>query len=311
MRQVWLLGAAMAALALAACQPPDPLNEARQTCARAEAEAEARTQACTELLDSGELADADKAAAHANRGAAHYEAGDVTAALRDYEASLRIEPNMPLAIMGRAGILIDSGQLDAAEPLVQQLIESGEYAAQASYYAGNIALARGQSDAAIAAYDRAIAADGRHAFAYANRGAAKQRLENYAGAIEDYDAAVRINPQLPQAYAGLCWSRVLMEDGDQAQARSAADAAAAGDPRNVQGQLCRGLLQLRAGEWADAQASYEAALAVEPGNPTALFGRGIARRRGGDNTGTRDMNQAREFSPHVARAFEELGVRTY
>jgi Flp pilus assembly protein TadD len=96
-----------------------------------------------------------------------------------------------------------------------------------------------------------------------------------------------------------------------AQARADADAAAAADPRNVQGQLCRGLLQLRAGEWAAARSSYEAALAVAPGNPSALFGRGVARRRSGDNEGREDMNQARDFDSHVARSFEDLGVDTY
>lgn len=311
MRQVWLLGAACVVLAFVACERPDPLNEARQTCASAEAEAEARMEACSQLIESGELTDADKAAAHANRGTASFEAGDNSAALQDFRASLALAPEGALATMGSAGILIESGQLDAAEPMVQQLLESGEYTAQAHYYAGNIALARSQNDAAIAAYDQALQADPQHAFAFANRGAARQRLLNYAGAIEDYDAALRINPQLPQAYAGRCWSRVLMEGGDQSAAKRDADQAVEADARNVQGQLCRGLLQLRAGEWANAQASYEAALAVEPGNPTALFGKGIARRRGGDDEGRGDMNQARDFSPHVARAFEELGVRTY
>lgn len=64
------------------------------------------------------------------------------------------------------------------------------------------------------------------------------------------------------------------------------------DPRNVEGQLCRGVLQLREGQWADAKTSFEAALAVESRNPIALFGRGVARRRSGDNAATQDMNQA-------------------
>jgi hypothetical protein len=37
----------------------------------------------------------------------------------------------------------------------------------------------------------------------------------------------------------------------------------------------------------------------------------VARRRSGDRDGRDDMNQARDFEPHIARAFEELGVETY
>jgi tetratricopeptide (TPR) repeat protein len=125
------------------------------------------------------------------------------------------------------------------------------------------------------------------------------------------EPALRIPPPRTPPLAGRCWTRVLMEDGDLAGARRDADQAATADPRNVRAQLCRGLLQLRAGEWAEARESYEAALAVEPGNPNALFGRGVARRRGGDNEGREDMNQARDFDRHVARAFEDLGVQTF
>ncbi|MEZ6023551.1 MAG: hypothetical protein R3C16_09135 [Hyphomonadaceae bacterium] len=85
--------AAVAAVALAACQPADPLAQARRTCADARAEAEARMEACTSAIESGSLDAAERADAQANRGDASYEAGDVTAALRDYTASLDVTPN--------------------------------------------------------------------------------------------------------------------------------------------------------------------------------------------------------------------------
>jgi tetratricopeptide (TPR) repeat protein len=312
MRTAWLLaGAGLALLALAACQPADPLAEARRTCLDAGAEAEARMQACSAMIDSGELSAADRAAAFSNRGAATYEAGDVTAALRDFGAALAADENAMLAVKGRATILVESGQLDAAEPLVRRLVESGAFAAEAHYLTGVIAQQRGDATGAVQAFDASVAADRRFAPAYAQRGAIKQRQEDYAGAMADYYEAIEINPQYAPARAGRCWTAVLMGDANVARAREDADAAAEIDPRNVQGQLCRGLLQLRAGEWANARVSYEAVLQVEPGNPTALFGRGVARRRAGDNAGIEDMNQARDFEEHVGRQFEDLGVTTY
>ena len=308
----WVAGLALV-LATAACErtPPDPLAEARRVCADDGAEAEARMEACGALVDTGTIEEAERGVALARRGAATQEAGDVTDALRDYNAALAIDEANALALKGRASIMIASVQLDAAEPLVQRLLASGEYAADAHFLAGEIARIRGNSEAASAAYGEAIAADRDYAPAYASRGLIKQNALDYTGAVADYDAALNINPQLTTAMAGRCWSNVLMQDGNLGRARSDADAAAQADPRNVQAQLCRGLLQLRAGEWEAAQASYEAALEVEPGNPSALFGRGVARRRSGDNEGRDDMNLARDFEPHIARTFEDLGIRTY
>jgi tetratricopeptide (TPR) repeat protein len=309
--RAWLL-IVSAALALAACdRQRDPAAAARATCLDESAEAEARMEACSTLIDAGELEGAERAAAFANRGAATYEAGDVTAALRDYNAALQADEGAMLAVLGKATILVESGQLDAAEPLVRRLRESGEHEANAHYLAGVIARQRGDTGAAADAFTASIDADRRFAPAYAQRGELKQSQRDYGGAIEDYDRALALNGQLASALAGRCWARVLMEDGDTGAARRDGDAAAGADPRYVPGQLCRGLLQLRAGEWANARVSYEAALEVEPGNPTALFGRGVARRRSGDNEGREDMNQARDFAPNIGRTFADLGVESY
>ena len=313
MRGTWrlVLGAGLA-LAVWGCErESEPTTGGRDVCVDAGAEAEARMAACSALIDSGALPVTERALIFANRGDATYAAGDVTAALRDYNAALEIDAHETRATKGKATILIESGQLDAAEPLVTRLIDSGAFTAEAHYLAGNIALLRHDVAAAEAAYGRSIEADQGFALSYANRGVLKQSQRDYPAAMADFDAALAINPQLPRALSGRCWTRVLLEEEDISAARADADAAVAADPRNVQGQLCRGLLQLRVGEWANARASYEAALALEPGNPAALFGRGVARRRSGDRDGRDDMNQARDFDPHIARRFEDLGVETY
>ena len=74
MRSGWIV--ATMAMALAACEPPDPLAEARRACLNERTEAEARVEACSAVLESGELSAADRAAAYSNRGDATYEAGD-------------------------------------------------------------------------------------------------------------------------------------------------------------------------------------------------------------------------------------------
>jgi tetratricopeptide (TPR) repeat protein len=297
-------------LALAACHPPDPLAQDRAICAAADRAATERIGACTRLIESGALGEAARAETQALRGDAHYADNAVTPALRDYEAALRLDRDNARALEGRAGILLASGQLDAAEPLVDRLISGGRASANALRIKGDIALQRGGYSDAIEHYDDAIAADGSLALAYAHRARAKERLGDTDGARADYGSAIQIDGALAEARAGRCWLS-LRAQRDLDQARNDAEAAVASDPRQVDAQLCRGVLQLRGGEWANARRSFEAALEVEPGNPTALFGRGVARRRSGDGDGRDDMNQARDFDRHIGEGFDQWGVETF
>jgi tetratricopeptide (TPR) repeat protein len=300
-----------AALALASCERDvDPLAEQRAACADAERAPQERIDACSALLEAAELDSAQRADTQARRGAAHRAAGDVTAALRDFEAALHVNGDQPDALEGRAAILLASGQLDAAEPLVDRLIASGRALATAHRMKGDIAALRGDHAAAIAGYDAALAEDPNLALALAHRARSRLRQGDAAGARADYDAAIRSNGALAEARAGRCWLN-LNEERDLELARNDAEAAVAAEPSLVEAQLCRGVLQLRGGEWANAQRSFEAVLAEQSGNPVALFGRGIARRRSGDGQGTADMNLARDFDRHIGRTFDDWGVETY
>lgn len=311
MRTFWI--AIAATFALSACQraqvAEDPLAEARRTCADAEAAAAARIEACGVVIDAGNVDAAARAEALAHRGDAKRLSGEATGALRDYDAALAADAESTPALVGRSAVLFASGQIDTAAPLLERAV-TRDRSGQAHLLLGRIALLRGDTAGAIGHLDTAIAQDPRSAEALAVRARAKQRAEDAAGARADYNAAIRTNGNLAEARAGRCWLN-LLEDTELEQARNDAEAAAAADPRLVEGQICRGILQLRGEEWAHARASFEAALEVEPGNPAALFGRGIARNRSGDRQGTRDMNQARDFDNRITDTFAGYGVNTY
>lgn len=307
MARLWLFGAGMA-LALAACERgPQPADEAA-TCLNTR-EAEARIAACSVAAQDASLSPEQRSIALSTRGDAYEEGGNVTAALRDYGEALELDANNPSALLGRGRILVNSGQLDAAEPVLQRSIEL-DSSAQANELMGRIASQRGQYPEAIAFFNAALQHEGRSATAFAGRARAKQRSGDLDGAAEDYNRAIGIDGDLADARAGRCWLD-LNEKREFGRARGDADAAVAADPTNVEGQLCRGILQLRERQWEDAKASFEAVLARDAGNTTALFGRGVARNRAGDRGGTRDMNQARDFESNISDRFADLGVNTY
>lgn len=306
MRKIWLVGA-LAALALAACDRTEEIGDSER-CLTARG-TEAKIEACTAAAQNESLTPEERSVAYSTRGDARDEGGDVTAALRDYGSALELDGENPAALLGRGRILVASGQLDAAEPVLRRAIELHQ-SGEANDLLGQIMVRRGEFVEAITFFNAALNQEPRSATALAGRARAKQRLGDTDGAANDYDQAIRADGNLAVARAGRCWLD-LNEDRELQRARQDADAAATADPRNVEGQLCRGILQLRDGQWADAKTSFDAALAVESGNPIALFGRGVARRRSGDNAGTEDMNQARDFDSHIGGQFDELGVRTY
>jgi tetratricopeptide (TPR) repeat protein len=307
MRKAWLLGAGFA-LALVACERGEETVDVASACLNAE-EVEARIAACTTAAEDDSLTPELRSQVLSARAAAHDEGGDVTAALRDFGAALELDDENPSALLGRARILIASGQLDAAQPLLQRALNLNQ-SSEANEMMGQIALRRGQFAEAIQFFDAALEHEPRRAASLAARARAKQRSGDLQGATQDYDRAVQLDGNLADARAGRCWLD-LNENRDLGRARNDADAAVAADPRNIEGQLCRGALQLRDGQWADARTSFEAVLAIESGNPIALFGRGVARRRSGDRDGTEDMNLARDFDGHIGEQFDEMGVETF
>ena len=316
MKWAWV-AAGVLVLGVTACNPMDPLARARAVCGDVHADAAARVDACTDVIDSGKAEGADRAAVLANRGDAHALAHEVTPALRDYEAALRLDEKNAMATQGRALILIDSGQLDAAEPLVDRLIANEGDLAQAYLMKGRILFARGDFTNAVTQFDQALAKDGRLSQALALRGRSKGALGDTAGARADYDAAIAISPPRADALAWRCWQRLMeLKDADDrdavlASARQDAEAAVHADERFVEGETCLGIVRLRAGQWGDAKTAFDTALSAEPGNPIALFGRGVARRRGGDGEGSRDIYQAISFNSHVRELYLSLGVETY
>jgi tetratricopeptide (TPR) repeat protein len=305
----WCAG--LMALALAACDGAGPAPEASgPDCAAADLTPEQKIDACSAALDSGALDEPARADAFAERGTAKLEERQHTAALADFNAALAIDRNHALALLGKARILTASGQIDAAEPLVAQLLAAHEREAEAYFLRGEARAMQSDAAGAIEAYDAAISRAPRMAEAYAHRGRVKQRAEDFSGAAADYVTALSIDAHNADALAGRCWTR-LQQGGDVEAARRDAAAAAAAEPGMLEAQVCLGLTHLRQERWSEARAAFEDAARIAPGDASALYGRGLARKRSGDRRpGDDDIDRAQELDSRVDRRFRAVGVRT-
>lgn len=310
MRKGWA-SAGLTALALAACEqqpPPDVTAPAREACARAGAAPAERLEACEALLVSGVLAQDERAEVLVVRGEIRRAQNDPTGALEDFNAALLIDRNLGSAQLGKASVLLRSGQLDAAAALVDSALASGVQPGRAHLLRGELYVRQGDAAAALAEFDAAVALDSFNAAAFAQRGLAKQSFEDYAQAGRDFDAALRLDAREPYARAGRCWNSIYLDRALDAAAADA-EAAIAAEPSLTLAQLCLGLVRLRQEQWAAAQAVYTNVLEREPANASALFGRGFARRELGEGgAGAADIRQAYEYDSSIDEVFESLGV---
>jgi tetratricopeptide (TPR) repeat protein len=138
-----------------------------------------------------------------------------------------------------------------------------------SYNLGNVYLASGDYDRAIAAYDKALQLNPGDADAYNNRGTAYGHKGDHDRAIADYDQAIRLQPDLAEAYnnRGIAFEA----KGDHARALADYDKAIQLKPNNAGAYMNRSIVQRAKGDYGQAIADLEKCrdLAREPALRTA------------------------------------------
>jgi tetratricopeptide (TPR) repeat protein len=124
---------------------------------------------CDSALMHRDMPDSDRAATYVNRGIAHMQARDATAALADYEAAIRTSPDVAEAYLNKGIALLNIGNRD--EEAVVALTQ---------------ALALNPIRPAIAFYSRAVANEqlGRTRAAYEDYGRAAELAPGWADPVE-------------------------------------------------------------------------------------------------------------------------------
>lgn len=215
-------------------------------------------------------------------------------------------------------------------------------AAEDAIRQGNLLLARGDHDGAIAAFDDAIRLERSQAAPYGGRAYAYWKTGNIPAAIRDYGEAIRLDPsnmehrlnraaaynrtgEYQLAVADLdhvvaaqpanvdalnsrCWARALLQHLQEALADCDEAVRLRSNDPNVLDS--RGFVYLRLGRLDRAIADYSEALKLEPRLAGALYGRGLARIGRGDRAGgNEDVAAARAIDPEIQATFARYGVR--
>lgn len=189
------------------------------------------------------------AAAELLRGHSMLAAGRIAEAIDYYRRAVELNPTEPAGRRALAQALAETGRHASALTEIEILIDSGQATAPIHFLAGRLYALDADEEAALAAYERAVAIDPQYVDAWFNRANTLARLGRFAAAASAYDRVLE-----------------LARDDTDALARKAQCLAYAGRPAEVRETInrLRQLDPVRA-------AALEGQLAVAAGGDGSAF----------------------------------------
>jgi len=144
--------------------------------------------------------------AYLERGNAHFLDGDIEEALSDFNQSVKLDPRCARAYIGRYFVYCAQRQFPQAFAELKKVTEIGpaDIATDALNLKATLHKEMHQWPEAYGDYTRVIKSNTfskrRLSYVYSQRGIVNDRLGKNAAAIEDYTAAVKLDPNLGQAF---------------------------------------------------------------------------------------------------------------
>jgi tetratricopeptide (TPR) repeat protein/S1-C subfamily serine protease len=230
-------------------------------------------------------------------------------ALAAINQAIQLQPNNPNLYNEKRAVLSDLKKYREAEAAINKAIELSP---RAAFY-NNRGIVRdelGDKQGAIDDYNLAIKINPNFANAYYNRGIVRDELGDKQGAIDDYNLAIKINPKYAEAYAG---RGIVRNDlGDKQGAIDDYTLAIKINPNLAQAYNNRGIVRNELGDKQGAIDDYTLAIKINPNLAQAYNNRGIVRNELGDKQGAiDDYNQAIKFNPNYAQAYYNRGNVRY
>jgi predicted TPR repeat methyltransferase len=216
------------------------------------------------------------AEAHNNRGLVLHRLARPAEALASCEQAIALSPGLSDAHVNRGNALSVLGRRDDALGAYDQGLALNPDQAEAHLGRGNLLCDARRHDEALAAYDRAVALKPNLAEAWLGRGNLLCRLKRFHEALSNYDKALVLDPALAGIQLGR--GNALRECRQHHEALRAYDAALALKADLTEAQLGRGDALYELKRFSEALAAFDRAIALKAGLANAWLGRGDALR---------------------------------
>jgi tetratricopeptide (TPR) repeat protein len=123
-----------------------------------------------------------------------------------YEAALQKDPADNAMLLRLGAAQVSSSQFDAAEQTLAKVVRDLPNSAEAEYFVGRIAFARGRTPDALTHFDRAVSLDGTKAEYHLYVARATLEMSNLGRTLEEAQAALHLDPSMGDAY----WVRAVV-----------------------------------------------------------------------------------------------------
>lgn len=294
-----------------------------------------------QLNDTGSLSDVASAEIHALRGEAHLGEGDAEAAAREFEAALKLQPQLPRALLGQARLAMVERDMTAARAKLDKALAQEPANAIGWSLRGDLEQSLGNDAQAEQAYGKAIENSFDGSMVQMKRALVRIEMEDYTGAASDLAAAEKSIPDHPAlnysegvlafrqgdaAKALPAFERVLNQQpanayalfyagassyalGNLEQADSYLGRFVSAHPRSDRARTLLGMARLQRKDFAGAEAAIRPVLSRSPEEPLALRTLGKALlAQGKAEEGNRYLAKAVSLQPDSADDRVDLAI---
>ncbi len=219
----------------------------------------------------------------------------------------------PVTALGQDVVYFYRGASDLQKESLQvfndysTLIQDIVFDSESGFLLSNPHLSPNKYQNVIEDFNRALKINPQFTEAYHNRGVVYLKQEKYQQAIEDFNRVIQINPQLALAYnnRGLAHFR----QGNYQQAIKDFNRVIQINPQLALAYNNRGVVYLSKEKYQQAIEDFNRVIQINPQLALAYNNRGFAHfRQGNHQQAIEDFNQALTINPQLAMAYLNRGI---